>query len=46
MSSPVDPVATKLAKKVNITAKILKGSDLKNFKEAVEGDIFKGTIIH
>ena len=46
MSSPVDPVATELAKKVGLTAKILKGSDLDNFKEAVQGNSFKGTVIH
>lgn len=45
LSSPVDPVATRLAEKLNITAKILRGTDLKNFKKAVENQPFEGTVI-
>jgi uridylate kinase len=45
LSSPVDPIATKLAKKLKLQVKVLKGTDLANFKKAVEGKKFKGTII-
>lgn len=46
LSSPVDPVATRLAEKLGITAKILRGEDLANFKKAIEGKSFQGTIIY
>lgn len=46
LSSPVDPVATRLAEKFGITAKILRGEDLKNFQRAIEGKPFQGTIIY
>ncbi|MCH7828305.1 UMP kinase [Patescibacteria group bacterium] len=46
LSAPVDPVATKLAEKLGLEAKILKGTDLKNMKKAVEGKQFRGTLIH
>lgn len=45
LSSPVDPVATRLAEKFGIKAKILRGEDLKNFQKAVEGKPFVGTVI-
>lgn len=45
LSSPVDPVATHLAMKYKITAKVLRGTDLKNFQKAIEGRQFEGTII-
>ena len=45
LSSPVDPVATRLAEKLGITAKILAGKDLLNFQKAIEGKPFEGTII-
>lgn len=45
LSSPVDPVAARLAEKSNITAKIIKGSDFNNFKKVVQGKAFKGTTI-
>jgi len=45
LSSPVDPVATRLAEKLGITAKILCGTDLENFKKALVGKQFKGTVI-
>jgi len=44
-SSPLDPVATQLAKKLKLKVKIIKGTDLKNFQKAIEGKKFKGTII-
>ncbi|MBI1984696.1 MAG: UMP kinase [Candidatus Wildermuthbacteria bacterium] len=45
LSSPVDPVATQLAEKSGITAKILRGTDLENFQKAIEGKPFTGTMI-
>lgn len=45
-SSPVDPIAAKLAKKLKLEVKVLKGSDLVNFKKAIEGKKFRGTVIH
>ena len=45
LSSPVDPVATRLAEKLNISAKILSGTDLPNFQKAIEGKPFEGTVI-
>lgn len=45
LSSPFDPVATRLAEKSGLRVKILKGSDLKNFKRAIEGKEFTGTVI-
>ena len=46
LSSPVDPVAASLARKIGLTAKILKGTDLSNFKNAIDGKAFQGTLIH
>lgn len=45
LSSPVDPVATRLAEKLGMTAKILCGTDLMNFQKAIEGKRFEGTTI-
>lgn len=45
LSAPVDPVATKLAEKLKIEAKILSGKDFISLKAAVEGRPFKGTLI-
>lgn len=45
LSTPVDPVAAKLARKIGLTAKIIQGTDLANFKKAIEGKEFKGTLI-
>ncbi|MDO8474334.1 MAG: UMP kinase [bacterium] len=45
LSSPVDPVATRLAEKVGITAKILQGTNLHNFQKAIQGKSFEGTTI-
>src|SRR3989338_9954321 len=33
LSSPVDPVAARLAEKVGVSAKILRGTDLQNFRK-------------
>lgn len=45
LSSPVDPVAAKLAQKAGIHAKIIKGTDLANLKRAIEDKKFIGTVI-
>ena len=45
LSSPFDPVAAREAERAKIKVKILDGSDLKNFKNAIEEKKFKGTII-
>ena len=46
LSTPVDPVATKLAEKLKIKAKILSGKNFVSLKAAVEGKPFKGTLIY
>jgi len=45
LSVPVDPVATKLAEKLGLEAKILSGKDLASLRAAVEGKQFRGTLI-
>jgi uridylate kinase len=45
LSTPVDPVATKLAEKLKIEAKILNGKDISNMQKAIQGKTFKGTLI-
>src|SRR3989344_7352690 len=45
LSSPFDPTAAKEAERVGLKVKILNGSDLKNFQNAIEEKKFKGTTI-
>ncbi|MDA1337539.1 MAG: UMP kinase [bacterium] len=45
MSAPFDPIATRVAEKLKLEVKIIKGKDLKNLKKAVEGKPFTGTLI-
>ena len=45
LSSPVDHVAARLAEKVGVSAKILRGTDFANFQKAIVGKQFKGTVI-
>ena len=45
LSSPVDPVATQLAKKLKLEVRLIRGTDTKNFQNAIEGKPFTGTII-
>ena len=45
LSTPIDPVAARLAEKIGLQVKIIKGSDLKNFQKAIEGKPFVGTVI-
>ncbi|MFH0876211.1 MAG: UMP kinase [archaeon] len=45
MSSPFDPIASKEAQKAGLKVAILKGTDIKNLENYVEGKEFYGTII-
>ncbi|MFA5070553.1 MAG: UMP kinase [Patescibacteria group bacterium] len=45
MSSPFDPEASKLAKKIGLRVIIIKGTNLPNLKAYLQGKGFKGTII-
>lgn len=45
LSTPLDPTAAKLAQKLKITAKILKGTELENLEKAIEDKKFVGTLI-
>lgn len=42
---PFDPIATKLAKELDLSVFIIKGSDISNLETLLEGKPFKGTII-
>lgn len=42
---PFDPIATKLANKLNLTVVIANGNDLMNIKKIINNDSFKGTVI-
>lgn len=43
---PFDPVASRLAEKLGLTVSILKGTDLAEFRKALDGEKFRGTVIH
>ena len=45
LSSPIDPVAARLAERHKIQAIVVKGNDLENFERLVTGKHFSGTII-
>lgn len=45
LSAPFDPIATKLAKQLNLTVIITSGNDFKNLANILEGKSFKGTVI-
>ncbi|MFH1181286.1 MAG: UMP kinase [bacterium] len=45
LSTPFDPIASRLAQKSKIRALIVKGTDLKNLEKAILNQNFKGTII-
>ena len=45
LSSPVDPIATQLAKKLKLEVRLIRGTDMKNFQNAIEGKKFTGTVI-
>ena len=44
-SSPIDPIAAKLAQKLKIRAIVTKGTELDNLKKIILGEKFRGTII-
>ena len=46
LSTPVDPAGAKVAKKLGLVAKLIKGTDFENFKKAIEGEEFDGSTIH
>lgn len=45
LSTPFDPIATQLAKKLRLTVITTLGSDFNNLEKIIEGDNFKGTVI-
>ena len=45
LSCPVDPIAAHFAEKQKLTVKTIQGTDLQNFKRAIEGKDFQGTLI-
>lgn len=46
LSSPIDPIAAKEARKLNIAAIVFLGTNLKNFQNILKGERFQGTIIN
>lgn len=46
MKVPIDPVATRLALKLKMTAILASGTDLKNLENIIKGKKFKGTIVY
>lgn len=42
---PFDPIATRLSKELGLSVFVLKGDNIKNFENLLEGKPFKGTII-
>jgi len=45
LNSPFDPIATQLAKNLNLTVIVTNGSDFNNLRKIIDGDDFKGTVI-
>ena len=45
LNLPFDPVASRLAQKLELKVAILKGTNLENLKKYLKGKKFKGTII-
>lgn len=44
-NSPFDPIATKLASKLDLTVVITNGKDMENIKKIIDGKEFEGTVI-
>ena len=42
---PFDPIASKLARKLKLTLVVMKGNDLKNLQNFLNGKKFKGTVV-
>lgn len=45
LSTPFDPIASRLAQKLKIRVFVLEGTDVNNFEKAISGETFRGTII-
>ncbi len=45
LSTPFDPIASEMAKKLKIRTFIIKGTDLKNFNNLITGKNFRGSTI-
>jgi uridylate kinase len=45
LNAPVDPVAAALGEREKVSAIIINGKDLKNFKALLDGKEFEGSII-
>ena len=45
LSTPFDPIASKLAQKLKIRVFVIQGTDIKNFEKLLAGKKFRGTII-
>jgi uridylate kinase len=45
LNAPIDPIASKMAKKNRIKAIVASGEDLENFKKILDGKEFDGTFI-
>jgi uridylate kinase len=45
LNSPFDPIASKEAEKMKLKVAVMKGTDLKNLKDYLDGKSFIGTII-
>ncbi len=45
LNAPFDPIASKLAQKINATVIIADGKNLKNLKNILDGGKFQGTVI-
>ena len=46
MNLPFDPIASRKAQKKGINVAVLKGTDIKNLKNFLDGKKFSGTLIH
>ncbi|NCU42545.1 MAG: UMP kinase, partial [Candidatus Moranbacteria bacterium] len=46
LNAPFDPVASRLAEEINLEVAIMNGKDLENFKNYLDGEIYKGTKVY
>lgn len=46
LSTPIDPIAARTAKKLGLTVKKIKGNDIESFRKAIDGQDFEGSIVH
>jgi uridylate kinase len=45
LSSPIDPIAAALSKKLKLTVVTTKGDDFRNLQRIIDGESFRGTVI-